>query len=152
MSDEIARDLKHQPDENLPSSFEAEQQALPNRTHHANAERTPQLQVRLAEAFVRENIYNPINITDIATATGISIRALQRLFRQQHGATPHQFLASLRIAAARALILDGQAKSVRHLAAKLHFTNPGRFSKLYRTAYSHTPSQDIRSRQDGIAS
>jgi transcriptional regulator GlxA family with amidase domain len=110
--------------------------------------RGPQVQLHLAEEFIRENIYRPINIIDIATATGINLRALQRLFRKHHGATPIQVLANFRIAAACALILSGQATSVRHLASKLHFSNPGRFSKLYRTTCSHTPSEDIRAHRD----
>ncbi|MEK1853287.1 MAG: helix-turn-helix domain-containing protein [Phyllobacterium sp.] len=110
--------------------------------------RAPHVQLDIAEEFIRDNVYNPITIVDIATATGLNIRALQRLFRKHHNATPNQMLASFRIATARTLILCGQATSVRHLTAKLHFSNPGRFSKLYRATYSHTPSEHIRARQD----
>lgn len=106
--------------------------------------RAAELQMFLAEQYIRDNIFNPITITDITARTGINIRALQRLFRKYHKATPIQVLANARIAAARAMILDGQVRSVRHLAAKLHFSNPGRFSKLYRTTYAHTPSEHIR--------
>jgi transcriptional regulator GlxA family with amidase domain len=106
--------------------------------------RTAQYQLQAAEQYIRENIYNPITIADITAHTGINIRALQRLFRKHYDATPVQMLANLRIAAAHAMIRDEQATSVRHLAAKFHFSNPGRFSKLFRKTYSRTPSDHIR--------
>ncbi len=63
------------------------------------------MQLLLAEQYIRENIYNPITIADITAKTGINIRALQRLFRKYHNATPIQVLANFRIAAAHAMIL-----------------------------------------------
>ncbi|MBB3236504.1 transcriptional regulator GlxA family with amidase domain [Phyllobacterium endophyticum] len=38
---------------------------------------------------------------------------------------------------------------MRDLAAKLHFSNPGRFSKLYRRTYSAVPSERIRAFRHG---
>ncbi|MBZ9656006.1 helix-turn-helix transcriptional regulator [Phyllobacterium lublinensis] len=106
--------------------------------------RAAQHQLQAAEQYIRANIYNPITIADITAHTGINIRALQRLFRKHYDATPVQMLANLRIAAAHAMIRDEQVTSVRHLAAKFHFSNPGRFSKLFRKIYSRTPSDHIR--------
>jgi transcriptional regulator GlxA family with amidase domain len=104
-------------------------------------------QLVLAEEFIRNNICNPVSISDIADAAGINIRALQRLFRKYRGATPIQVLLNGRIAAAHEIICSGKATSVRELAAKLHFSNPGRFSKLYRRTYSVVPSEQIRAHQ-----
>jgi transcriptional regulator GlxA family with amidase domain len=107
--------------------------------------RDPQKQLLLAEEFIRSNIYNPVSIADIATASGVNIRSLQRLFRKHRGITPVQALLNFRIAAAHEIILSRKAPSVRDLAATFHFSNPGRFSKLYRQTYSCTPSEEIRS-------
>ncbi len=60
----------------------------------------------------------------MTATTGISIRALQRLFRKHRNATPMQVLANFRIAEAHAMILDRQVASVRHLAGKLPFLEP----------------------------
>jgi transcriptional regulator GlxA family with amidase domain len=108
------------------------------------ATRDPQHLLLLAEEFIRQNIYNSISTPDIALTLGINTRALQRLFRRYRGATPIQVLASFRIAAAREMIISKQATAVRDIAARLQFTNPGRFSKLYRKIYSTTPSEEIR--------
>ena len=120
------------------------QHTLKNRT---GSSRDTQQQLVLAEEFIQNNICNPVSISDIADAAGINIRALQRLFRKYRGATPIQVLLNGRIAAAHEIICSGKATSVRELAAKLHFSNPGRFSKLYRRTYSVVPSEQIRAHQ-----
>ena len=120
------------------------QHTLKNRT---GSSRDTQQQLVLAEEFIQNNICNPVSISDIADAAGINIRALQRLFRKYRGATPIQVLLNGRIAAAHEIICSRKATSVRELAAKLHFSNPGRFSKLYRRTYSVVPSEQIRAHQ-----
>ncbi|EJN02454.1 helix-turn-helix domain-containing protein [Phyllobacterium sp. YR531] len=103
----------------------------------------------IAEAFIKANITNPVVASDIAAAAGVNIRALQRLFRKAYASTPTQVLLSTRVAVAREMILRGEARSVRQIAATLQFSNPSRFSKLYRKIYAHIPSQEIRERQTG---
>jgi transcriptional regulator GlxA family with amidase domain len=147
MSDETAPGFKPHFDTDSTVALKDEFPPCSEWANRANPVRGPQVQLHLAEEFIRDNIYSPITVVDIATATGINLRALQRLFRKHHDATPIQVLASFRIATARALILNGQATSVRYLASKLHFSNPGRFSKLYRKIYSNTPSEHIRACQ-----
>lgn len=104
----------------------------------------PLRQLRMAEEFIRANILNPVEIADIASAAEINVRALQRLFRKEHGASPLQVLLAFRIATAREIILRGDVSSVREVAAQLHFSNPGRFSKLYQKVHSYIPSREIR--------
>jgi transcriptional regulator GlxA family with amidase domain len=98
----------------------------------------------LAESFMQANISNPIAASNIAAAAGINVRALQRLFRKIYAATPTQVLLQKRIALAREMILSGEARSVRQVAAQLQFSNPARFSKLYSRFHSLTPSHEIR--------
>jgi transcriptional regulator GlxA family with amidase domain len=117
------------------------QHTLKNRT---GSSRDTCHQLALAEEFIRNNLCNSVSISDITNAACINIRALQRLFRKYRGATPIQVLLKGRIAAAHEIICSGKATSVRELAAKLHFSNPGRFSKLYRKTYSVVPSEHIR--------
>jgi transcriptional regulator GlxA family with amidase domain len=100
--------------------------------------------LQVAEEFIRTNVHNPVEIADIATAAGMNTRSLQRLFRKWRAATPLQILLHLRLTAARQMILQGDASSVREVAAKLHFANPSRFSKLYRQVHSYIPSEEIR--------
>lgn len=98
----------------------------------------------LAESFIRANISNPVAAPNIAGAAGVNMPALQRLFRQAYAATPTQVLLHMRITLAREIILNGEAQSVRQVAAQLQFSNPTRFSTLYRRIHFHTPSHEIR--------
>ncbi|KSV66575.1 hypothetical protein N185_32430 [Sinorhizobium sp. GW3] len=108
-------------------------------------------QVLKAEAFMRENLAKPIALEELADAAGCSVRALQRMFRSYRSDTPLAVLCSYRLAAARGSILAGQAESIADLANSLQFSNPGRFSALYKAAYGVSPSATRRFAGEGRA-
>ena len=101
-------------------------------------------QLLRAEAFMRDNLYNKINLNDVAKAAGCSRRALQRMFHTYRRETPTAILCSYRLAAAHGAIRAGQAESVIDLALSLNFSNPGRFALLYKNAYGSSPSFNLR--------
>ncbi|MFD9896913.1 helix-turn-helix domain-containing protein [Mesorhizobium sp. NPDC059025] len=101
-------------------------------------------QLLKAETFMRENLHNPITLEDIASAAGCGVRALQRMFRMYRRDTPIGALCSFRLSAAHGLIKGGQTNSITDLALSLQFSNPGRFSVLYKSAYGFTPSSIMR--------
>ncbi|WP_246806910.1 helix-turn-helix transcriptional regulator [Ensifer sp. ENS04] len=101
-------------------------------------------QIVKAEAFMRENLTMPISIEDLAGAAGCSARALQRLFHTYRGGPPMGILCNYRLAAAHGAIKAGRAGSIRDLALSLQFSNPGRFSVLYKDRYGLSPSSDLR--------
>ncbi|WP_246807211.1 helix-turn-helix transcriptional regulator [Ensifer sp. ENS05] len=97
-----------------------------------------------AEAFMRNNLTNPITIDDLANAAGCSPRALQRMFRSYRGDSPIGTLCHYRLAAAHSVIKTGRAESITELALSLQFSNPSRFSVLYKIAYGVSPSSNLR--------
>ncbi|WP_112526123.1 helix-turn-helix transcriptional regulator [Phyllobacterium sp. P30BS-XVII] len=97
-----------------------------------------------AEAFMRENIHNSITLDDIAAAAGCSSRALQRMFKEYRDTSPMHILCEYRLSAAHDAIVSGSARNVTDLAMHLQFSNPGRFSSLYRNAYGMSPSAMMR--------
>jgi len=101
-------------------------------------------QLLKAEAFMRDNLRNTIMLEDLANAAGCSPRALQRMFRIYRGDTPMGILCNYRLAAAHGAIKGGQAESITDLAMSLQFSNPGRFSVLYKSAYGFSPSSSLR--------
>ncbi|WP_454857133.1 helix-turn-helix transcriptional regulator [Rhizobium binxianense] len=106
-------------------------------------------QLLKAEAYMRENLYNAVSVEDLANAAGCSTRALQRMFRVYRGSTPMGILCRYRLAAAHGTIKAGQADSITDLAMSLQFSNPGRFSVLYKNAYGFSPSSALRFSRDG---
>lgn len=97
-----------------------------------------------AEAFMRENIHNSITLDEIAAAAGCSSRALQRMFKEYRDTSPMHILCAYRLSAAHDAIVSGSARNVTDLAMHLQFSNPGRFSSLYRNAYGMSPSAMMR--------
>ncbi|PDT44316.1 AraC family transcriptional regulator [Sinorhizobium fredii] len=101
-------------------------------------------QLLKAEAFMRENLTNPVTIEDLAAAARCTPRALQRMFRTYRGGSPMGVLCNYRLAAAHGAIKAGRAGSITELALNLQFSNPGRFSVLYKSAYGLSPSSALR--------
>ncbi|NTF45635.1 transcriptional regulator [Rhizobium sp. AC27/96] len=101
-------------------------------------------QLLRAEAFMRDNLHNSIMLEDLANAASCSARALQRMFKTYRGDTPMGILCNYRLAAAHGAIKGGQAESITDLAMSLQFSNPGRFSVLYKHAYGFSPSSILR--------
>ncbi|WP_250018803.1 helix-turn-helix domain-containing protein [Phyllobacterium sp. 21LDTY02-6] len=97
-----------------------------------------------AEAFMREHIHDPVTLDEIAEAAGCSPRALQRMFKEYRDTSPMHVLCEYRLSAAHEAILSGSARNVTDLAIHLQFSNPGRFSSLYRNAYGMSPSAMMR--------
>ncbi|MBD9626966.1 helix-turn-helix transcriptional regulator [Ensifer sp. ENS06] len=102
------------------------------------------------EAFMREHLSNPITLQQLAHAAGCSPRVLQRMFLRYRGCSPMGVLCNLRLAAAHREIKTGNVTSITDLALRFQFTNPGRFSTLYKGAYGLSPSCSSRfARSDG---
>jgi AraC-like DNA-binding protein len=101
-------------------------------------------QLLKAEAYMRDNLHSIITLEDLADAAGCSPRALQRMFRTYRGDTPMSILCNYRLSAAHGAITSGQAGSITDLAMSLQFSNPGRFSVLYKSAYGASPSSSLR--------
>ncbi|MBB3570318.1 AraC family transcriptional regulator [Rhizobium sp. BK491] len=101
-------------------------------------------QLLRAEAFMRDNLHNAVMLEDLAHAASCSPRALQRMFKTYRGDTPMGILCNYRLAAAHGAIKGGQAESITDLAMSLQFSNPGRFSVLYKHAYGSSPSSILR--------
>ncbi len=101
-------------------------------------------QLLKAEAFLRDNLYNPVTLKGIANAAGCSSRALQRMFHTYRARTPMGILCNYRLAAAHGTLKSGLAESITDLAMSLQFSNPGRFSVLYRSVYGLSPSSELR--------
>jgi AraC-like DNA-binding protein len=103
-----------------------------------------------ADTFMRENIRASITLVQIARAAGCSPRALQRVFKEHLGKSPMQILSDYRLSGAHEAIMSGNARNVIDLAIAFQFSNPGRFSALYRNAYGESPAAMMRFRQKNV--
>ena len=102
---------------------------------------------RLAEAvaLMEANLAEPLATEDIARLVGVSLRQLERLFKQHMGELPSRWYLSLRLQRAQRLLRQ-TPQSVMQVGLACGFASGPHFSNSYRSFFGHTP-RDERSRR-----
>jgi AraC-like DNA-binding protein len=101
--------------------------------------------VRRALDFMQAGLERDIGVSELASAAGLSARALQRQFKTFLGKSPHEALRDIRFDSARRQLLLGKSGTkVMDVATACGFPHFGRFSIEYRGRYNETPSQTLR--------
>jgi AraC-like DNA-binding protein len=87
--------------------------------------------------------------TELARATGVSARALQKAFAQADELPPMTYLRRLRLQRVRADLADasqtGSSTAVTAVANRWGFVHLGRFAQQYRHLFGEAPSETLRS-------
>ncbi|MBP2471961.1 AraC-like DNA-binding protein [Crossiella equi] len=103
--------------------------------------------LRRAALYCEDHAHEPISVADIAAAANLSVRQLQRGFREQLGTTPLAHLRRVRLAQAHDELLavaQGRAEgTITDVAHRWGFVHLGRFAEYYRAEYGRTPSQTV---------
>jgi AraC-like DNA-binding protein len=101
-------------------------------------------QVRRAVDYIEFNWNKPLLVEDIAAAVDVSARSLFRTFRKFTGLSPTQYIRSVRLKKAQALLLDGeQTTNVGDVTAACGFHNSGQFARDYRQTFGELPSETL---------
>ncbi|HEX2571728.1 MAG TPA: AraC family transcriptional regulator [Polyangia bacterium] len=101
--------------------------------------------VRRAEAYMDAHTAEPITITDVATATGVSVRALQSTFRRFRDSSPHEYLKARRLELARARLLAPEPDVTVAMIARLAgYRHIGYFIAAYRHRFGETPGETLQ--------
>jgi AraC-like DNA-binding protein len=86
---------------------------------------------------------------EVARATGVSARALQKAFAHADELPPMTYLRQLRLHRVRADLFDasqaGSSTAVTSVANRWGFVHLGRFAQQYRQLFGETPSETFRS-------
>ena len=96
--------------------------------------------VRAAMLEMERNIEAPKSLPEIASATGASVRQLERLFLQHTGASPVQYYIGLRTERAREMLLYTD-QPVLDVAVATGFSSTSHFSYWMKKIYGLRPSQ-----------
>ena len=104
--------------------------------------------IRLALAFARDHLPEPLGVERLAEAVHLSLRQFSRAFRRETGETPARAVERLRVEAARMRLQDG-AEPVEQIARAVGFTDPERMRRAFVKLHG-VPPQAIRraARQD----
>jgi AraC-like DNA-binding protein len=107
--------------------------------------RVPPAAVRRAIAYMDAN--EPLTAAAIAAAAGIGVRGLQVAFRRHLDQTPLEYLRRIRLERVHRELQaaePGPGVTVKSIARRWGFANPGRFTAEYRAVYGHLPSRTLR--------
>lgn len=102
--------------------------------------------VRRAEAFMDSFLSQDLAIHQVAQATGVTTRSLERAFRQVRQATVVACLRRMRLERARRELRSAanDERTVTQVATSLGLLHAGRFSVAYRSRFGEAPSETLR--------
>ena len=86
----------------------------------------------------------PLELREMAHRANISVRQVERLFREHLGSSPKAFYLDLRLAKARTL-LRRTLGSLRTIALECGFGSPSHFCHAYKRRYGIPPTHERRS-------
>lgn len=90
--------------------------------------------------FMRAHLGEPISLSDIAAAVGLSPYYFSRRFREEVGDTPANCLINLRVQQAQLWLRTGDM-TVEEIAERLGYSNPSSFSNIFTQKTGMTPRQ-----------
>jgi AraC family transcriptional regulator len=94
--------------------------------------------LRRAIEFMSDNCGRELSLAEIAGAAYLSEFHFARLFKKTTGATPHAYLASLRIERARRLLAESDLP-IAEVGAEVGYASQSHFTKIFREATGMTP-------------
>jgi len=103
--------------------------------------------VARARAIMQAHVDDPLSCDAIAQQSGLSLRQLERRFKQQSGETLHGEYMLVRVEKAHQY-LQQTTLSVTEVSALTGFTSVEYFSKVYRRVFGVLPSKDRRQSTD----
>lgn len=95
--------------------------------------------IRAVLRLIETRYAEALTVDDLARAAGVSRFHMSRLFRDELGMSPYQYLLRIRLERARELIATGQR--VTDAALSVGFSDLGRFARAFRTRYGHNPRE-----------
>lgn len=95
---------------------------------------------RRAAALLRERCSSGESVEQLAAKLGYTDRHLRRVFEEEFGVTPVQYLQTCRLLLAKSLLTDTRIP-VAHVASAAGFGSLRRFNHLFKERYRLTPTQ-----------
>jgi AraC-like DNA-binding protein len=115
---------------------------------HSNMRRSEKLElsrvglldrrIRRSVELMHARIADDLSLRDIAGASYLSPFHFARLFKKLTGATPHAYLAGIRIARAESLLAEAEI-SITEISSRVGYSSPSHFTKAFRQATGLTP-------------
>jgi len=99
--------------------------------------------------LMEDNIERPLSLDEIASATGLSRRQIERLFKRHLNCVPKRYYLQMRLRRARELLLQ-TSMPIIDITTACGFQSPPHFSRCYRAQFGCPPSAERMSRQGKV--
>lgn len=105
--------------------------------------------IRPAVHYLEENLASP-HLTNkiLAEKAMISEVYFRKIFKENYGISPKQYILDLRIAQAKNMLASDRIVSVSTVAEKCGFSNVYQFSTAFKKSTGHTPTEFAKSSSD----
>jgi len=101
--------------------------------------------VRRAREFIESSLSEPINLSEIAKASGVSARSLSRAYQEHFGISPMAAVRMLRLDRIHEeLASSSDDVSIADVAFRWGWTHLGRLAAAYRERYGQLPNRTLR--------
>lgn len=104
--------------------------------------------VRKARAFIESHLHEDIKLGDIAAATQVCSRLLQKAFSHHCGCSPMRFLTQSRLQRIRQELEAAPSDTkIVDVMMQYGFTQGGKFAKEYQQLFGEKPSETLKRRR-----
>jgi transcriptional regulator GlxA family with amidase domain len=108
-------------------------------------------QARKVVDHVLAHLEMPIRVEELASVTRLSTSHFSRAFKLSFHMSPHAYVVALRLARARALLLEGD-EQMSQIAVACGFADQAHFSRAFRRKVGCAPGLWRRERRDHFSS
>ncbi|WP_147322832.1 helix-turn-helix domain-containing protein [Emticicia sp. C21] len=99
--------------------------------------------VKNAKAFIISQLDNDITPAELAKELGVSLRQLQRIFKDELDITPNNFIITLKMEEA-AKMLKIEDKNISEIAYAIGYSEPAYFTKVFKKYFGQSPKEYVK--------
>ena len=101
--------------------------------------------------YIQTNFAEPIQLSEIAVALGLSRNYFCRLFKKQVGLSPQEYLVTYRLETAAKLLTE-QGLSQKEAANRVGYPDVYTFSRMFKRKFGIPPGEYIRIHKNSLTS
>ena len=94
-----------------------------------------------AKSFINESFMRNLSVCDIASEVGISSSLLYRIFREEEGMSPMEYLRCIRLDHAGRLLLCGRDLRILDVCTRCGFSDAAYFCRVFKEHFGMTPRE-----------
>lgn len=118
-------------------------------TSNTGGNRDRALMVDELIAFISEHFREDLRVEELAVRANMSLYHFIRVFRQETGFTPHEYIMNVRMATAKYL-LKNTGLTVKEICRSVGFSSESVFCSAFKRSFTVTPAQYRKAEQKNL--